>query len=67
MNTLLTTLITRGKKIVESYFDTPQTVEKAILNVQSEERYTLLAFYLKEMMPKIQSTDESKYEQIKFA
>lgn len=64
---ILYTSITRGKKIVESYFDTPQTVEKAILNVQSEERYTLLAFYLKEMMPKIQSTDESKYEQIKFA
>lgn len=63
---ILYTSITRGKKIVENYFDTPQTVAEAINNVQNEERNTLLAFMLREMIPKISKVIEMKYEQLKF-
>lgn len=61
---ILYTSITRGKKLVENYFDTPQTVETAIHNVQSEERYTLLALLLKEMLPAIMKKVTVQYQQI---
>lgn len=44
---ILYTGITRAKKKVTNFFDTPETVALAINNVQCEERYTLLAYFLK--------------------
>lgn len=43
---ILYTGITRAKKKVTNFFDSPETVACAIQNVQCEERYTLLSYWL---------------------
>lgn len=60
---ILYTGITRAKKKVTNFFDTPDTVAQAIQNVQCEERYTLLSYWLKEMAPKPKE-EEKKEEEI---
>lgn len=63
---MLYTAITRGKKKVSNYFDSPETVADAIRNNQLEERHTFLKYLLRERM---QSTPakpaDIQYEQLR--
>lgn len=64
---ILYTAITRGKKKVTNFFDSPQTVAEAINNNQAEERYTMLCFRIKERAKNIVAAPKSsgrEYEQM---
>ena len=66
---ILYTGITRGKKKVTNFFDTPETVAEAIKNDQSENRYTLLKYLLIEMLPALykEVPKKEEYKQLAFA
>lgn len=63
---ILYTGITRAKKKVTNFFDSPETVARAIQNVQCEERYTLLAYWMKTYQEKSKEAkkEESNYQQL---
>lgn len=65
---ILYTGITRAKKKVTCFFDSVDTVKQAVNNVQCEERYTLLSYWLKQYAkPEVTVTlskNQTPYEQL---
>ena len=63
---MLYTAITRGKKKVSNYFDSPETVADAIRNNQLEERHTFLKYLLRERMQSAPAKPaDIQYEQLR--